>query len=153
MVDKQKDNESPLNKIKEGVSVKEIESFARKYIIEGFLILALIIATLSSAFNFFTGPGWSVIFTGIGGIVSVAFPDHVMKIGRPLFNFLKKQEKTIQIIIGIVRLIFAIFIPFLLFLEIGLLAGLAFHQNSKITFEKKEEDKEEETPDTDEEHI
>ena len=151
MVDKQKE-ESPLNKIKEGVSVKEIESFARKYIIEGFLIHALIIATLSSAFDFFTGPGWSIIFTGIGGIVSVAFPDQVMKIGKPLFNFLKKQEKTIQIIIGIVRLIFAIFIPFLLFLEIGLLAGLAFHQNSKITFEKKEENKEE-AQDNDEEHI
>jgi hypothetical protein len=152
MADKQKEEGSPLNKIKEGVSVKEIESFARKYIIEGFLILALIIATLSSAFDFFTGPGWSIIFTGVGGIVSVAFPDQVMKIGKPLFSFLKKQEKTIQIIIGIVRLIFAIFIPFLLFLEVGLLAGLAFHQNSKISFEKKEE-KKEEPQDNDEEHI
>jgi len=145
---------SPMDKFKEGVSVKELENFARRYMTEGFLILSIVIATLSSVFDFFTGPGWSVFFAGIGIIVSTAFPAQIHKLIKPLSQFLKKQEKTVQIIVGIVRLIFAIFIPFLLFAEAGLLAGLVYHRTPHdACCEKKDENKQDEHHDhNDEEH-
>ena len=148
--------ESPIDKIKEGVSVKELESFARKYLTEVFLIVAILIATLSSVFDFFTGPRWSLIFAGIGCIISIAFPTQILKFEKPLFRFLKRQDNTTQIIAGVVRIIFSIFIPFIIFLEMGILAGLAFHFIPKQCLHnecKPEEKKEENTLDHDEEHI
>lgn len=119
------------SKVKDGVSVEELETFARKYTTEVFLILAIIIAAISSIFNFFTEPGWSLSFTGIGAILSIAFPEPVVKIQKKIFALISKQEKAIQITIGVIRLIIALFIPFILFAEIGFLAGLGFHYYTK----------------------
>ena len=114
-------------KLKEGVSVKEIESFTNKYLTELFIIVAIIVASISSTFDFFMGPGWSIILAGIGAILSIALPDKIRRLQGKLFDFLRKQEKITQIIVGAVRIIVALFLPFIIFLEIGLLAGLAFH--------------------------
>ncbi len=118
-------------KIKEGVSVEEIEKFARKYTNEVFLILALIIATISSVFGFFTGPSWSLIFAGLLAIIGVALPGQVGKFLKKLLKFQATSPKTTIIIIGIVRIVIAVFIPFILFAEIGLLAGYAFHTTTR----------------------
>ncbi|HEU64016.1 MAG: hypothetical protein KR126chlam4_00316 [Candidatus Anoxychlamydiales bacterium] len=118
-------------KIKEGVSVEEIEKFARKYTNEVFLILALIIATISSVFGFFTGPSWSLIVAGLLAIIGIALPVQVGKFLKKLLTFQAKAPKTTIIIIGIVRIVLAVFIPFILFAEIGLLAGYAFHTTTK----------------------
>ena len=149
MDDKKKGSIS--EKLKEGVSVHEIETFARKYTIEAFLILALIIATISSIFDFFTGPGWSLVFGGLGAIASIAFPEQVIKIEKKLFKIVTRKEKSAQIAVGIVRIVIALFLPFIIFAEIGLLAGSAFHHFSHqmhdgetIAKEEKKEEKEEE---------
>ncbi len=142
----------PLSsKIKEGVSVEELETFARKYTTEVFLILAIIIASISSIFNFFTGPGWSLSLAGIGAILSIAFPEVVVRFQKKFFELISKQEKSLQITIGIARLILALFLPFVLFAEIGFLAGLGFHRYTKHTqiakttsYEKGPSDKEDE---------
>jgi len=118
-------------KIKEGVSVEEIEKFARKYTNEVFLILALIIATISSIFGFFTGPTWSLIFAGLLAIVGIALPVQVGKFLKKLLKFQAVSPKTTIIIIGIVRIVLGIFIPFILFAEIGLLAGYSFHTTTR----------------------
>lgn len=131
--------ENFTEKFKEGVSVEDIEKFARKYTNEVFLILSLIIATISSIFTFFTGPGWSLLFAGLLAIVGIAFPVHVEKIVKKIFKFQSKDDKTTIIIIGIVRIVLAIFIPFILFAEIGLLAGYSFHTVVKeISFTKED---------------
>ena len=65
-------------KIKEGVSVQELESLARKYTTEVFLILAIFVASISSIFNFFTGAGWSIAFAGLGAIISLSIPGSIM---------------------------------------------------------------------------
>jgi hypothetical protein len=72
--------ENITEKYKEGVSVEEIEKFARKYTNEVFLILSLIIATISSIFKFFTGPSWSLIFAGLLAIAGIAFPCMLAKL-------------------------------------------------------------------------
>ena len=138
------------DKFKEGVSVKEIEGFARKYTNEAFLILAIIIATISSVFDFFSGPSLTIILAGLGAILSIAFPEKVIKIEKMIFKFLSKQEKTTQIVVGIVRIVLAVFIPFIIFAELGVLAGIAFHNIPKHLL--KEEAPEEE-PSSEEEHI
>ena len=40
-------------KLKEGVTVEELEKFARKYTTEVFIVFAIIIAAISSSFSFF----------------------------------------------------------------------------------------------------
>lgn len=114
-------------KLKEGVSVQEIEDFARKHTTEVFSVLALIIGAISSTFDFFTGPGWTIIFTALGAIVGVFFPAPVEKALKQLYSFTLKQEKTTEIILGGVKIIIAIFIPFIYFGLIGLLAGTSYH--------------------------
>ena len=139
------------DKFKEGVSVQELENFARKYTTEVFLILALIIAAISSILDFFTGPSWSIGVVALGAIISIAFPEKVISVQKKLFKFLSRPEKTTQYIVGGVRLVLAIFLPFILFAEVGLLAGIAFHNIPKHLLHKKEEKGTEETPPSEEE--
>lgn len=119
------------DKLKEGVSVEEIEHFARKYTAEVFLALAVVIASISSTFDFFTGPGWSLLLGGLGAVVSIIFPEQIARMFDKFYSFTNKQEKSTQIIIGVVRLIVAIFVPFIIFAEIGCLAGISYHERSK----------------------
>jgi hypothetical protein len=117
-------------KIKEGVSVKEIENFAKKYTCEVFSALAIFIATISSAFNFFTGSVWSVLFAGAGAIVALILPNQINKTLGKFYEMIKTQEKATQIIIGIVKLVIAIFVPLVLFALLGLLGGSSTHLHS-----------------------
>ena len=140
-------------KLKEGVSVEEIEKFARKYTNEMFLILSLIIATVSSVFGFFTGPSWSLFFAGLLAIVGIALPDQVGMVLNKLSKLQMQSEKSATIIIGIVRLVLSIFIPFVLFAELGLLAGHAFHSITRLYSSHNEEKEEEEEDKKDEEKL
>ncbi|MBI5346447.1 MAG: hypothetical protein HZB76_04830 [Chlamydiae bacterium] len=128
------------DRIKEGVSVEEIENIARKYTTEGFLVIALIIATISSTFGFFTTAGWSLSFAGIGAVVGFALPEKIEAMEKKLLQFVFKQNKTTEIIIGIARVVVAIFIPFLQFAEIGLLAGVSLKLAMKALGIKKDEE-------------
>ena len=60
------DKDKFTDKLKEGVSVQELEEFARKHTTEVFSVLAIIVGAISSAFDFFTGPGWTIVFTALG---------------------------------------------------------------------------------------
>jgi hypothetical protein len=127
-------------RLKEGVSVKEIEEFARKHTVEVFSILALVIATISSYWAFFTGPKFALFFAAMGCIASILFPTPIERGLKQLYDFTLKQEKTTQIILGAVKLVVAIFIPFLLFGLIGLLAGGSYHyyvRHAQIVTENK----------------
>ena len=112
-------------KLKEGVSVREIEEFARKHTIEAFSVLAIVIATISSMFDFFTGPVWSVLFTAIGMVLAVIFAESLERGVKKCYQFIHKQEKFTQMVLGVVKIVLALFIPFVIFLGIGVLAGTA----------------------------
>jgi len=114
-------------KLKGGVSVKEIEEFTRKYTTEVFSILAIIIAAVSSMWDFFTGPKLTIFFTALGCVIAILFPAPIERGLKQLYNFTFKQEKTTQLIIGAVKIVVAIFIPFLFFGVLGLLAGSSYH--------------------------
>ncbi len=151
-MDENKDKEPLKNKLKEGLSVEEIESFARKHLTEVFIILAIIVAAVSSVFDFFTGSGLSLTLAGLTAIIGLAFPEHTIKFQKKAMSFLIKQEKTTQIVIGVIRLAIAIFLPFIIFLELGILAGIGFHLLGKgCVFSNKE--KKESQEDNEEEHL
>jgi hypothetical protein len=113
------------NNPKEGVSVKQMEAFAKKHRFEVFFCLAFILAC------FFTfvmwGPGWSIVAAGIGAIIGVLLVGKVTHFSKMVFGFIFKQEQTTQLILGIVALILAIFIPPLYFLLLGLHGGKDMH--------------------------
>lgn len=135
-----KDKKDPFlsNVFKDGVTVEEMQNFARKYMTEIFIIIAIIIAAISSAFDFFTGPSSSLMFAAIGAILSIGLPSKVQSWLRKIFQFIFNQEKITQIIINVVRIVIAIFLPLITFLELGLLAGVAFHSFFKESAKKSE---------------
>ncbi|MCP5505568.1 MAG: hypothetical protein H7A38_01630 [Chlamydiales bacterium] len=113
-------------KIKEGVSVQELENFGRKYTTEIFLVLYFVLAALLA--KFFFGPMWSIFLAGIGGILGVLLPMKVEKAIRGVFQFVNKQEKITRLILGIVGLIVAFFLPPLIFFFVGLIGGSGIHK-------------------------
>lgn len=120
-------DKNKFEKLKEGVSVQQLEDFARKHSTEVFTVLAFIIAAISSIFNFFTGPTLTITFVAVGALLGVFFPIPVEKGLKHLYDFLYKQENTTQLVLGAIELVVAIFIPFLLFGLVGLLAGTSYH--------------------------
>jgi len=115
------------DKLKDGVSVKEIEDFTNKYTIEVFSILAMVIASVSSVLDFFTGPRLAIICLSLAGIVAVLFANAVDRGLKKCIQFMFKQEKSAQIVFGILLFVIAIFIPFLYFGIFGLFVGIAYH--------------------------
>jgi hypothetical protein len=116
-----------VDKLKEGVSVHELEGFASKHTTEVFTVIAMIIGAVSSSYDFFTGPRLTIIFLTLGALVAVFFPAPVEKGLKQLYSFTFKQEKMTEIILGAVKIVVAIFIPFLYFGLLGLLAGTSYH--------------------------
>ena len=115
-------------KLKEGVSAKEIEDFVRNHTTEVFSILAIVIAAASSCWSFFLGgPKLAAFFAAVGCIVAVLFPVAIEKLLKQLYDFALKQEKSTQLILGAVKLVIALFIPFGIFAVLGLLAGTSYH--------------------------
>lgn len=108
-------------KKKEGVSVKEIEKFAKHHQYELFNVLLFIFASLFTLW--FWGSVISIFATGIGGVLGTLFPDKVSAFTIKTYTFVFKQERMTQIVLGIVALIIAIFVAPVIFLVIGLQAG------------------------------
>lgn len=109
------------NKSKEGVSVKEIEIFAKQHRFEFFFCLVFVLAFLFGLimYSYF----WSIGASAIGGILGVLFSRKVGYFSTAVLNFFFKQEKTTQFVLAIVILILAIFLAPLIFLVLSLHGG------------------------------
>ncbi len=107
-------------KIKEGVSIKEIEGFTKKHRFEVFFCLAFL---LSCFFSFVFFSGWNVILMAIGGILGILFPEKIDSGLKRCSSFFLKQEDLTQLVLGIAGLIVAIFLPILTFFTLGLCGG------------------------------
>lgn len=115
-------------KKKAGVSVKEIEAYAKKHRFEVVFILALVLACFFS-FVFFWA-GWGILLGAIGGITGVLFPQKTVEFGKKVFAFVNKQEQMVQIVLGCALLIFAVFLPFLIFSLLGLFGGSSLRHHA-----------------------
>lgn len=105
---------------KDGVSVKEIENYAKKHRFELFLCLSFLLACFFS-FIFFTA--WSLILAAAGGILGTLMSYKVEGFAKKTQAFVVKQESMTQMILGIVGLILSIFLPLLIFLVLGAAGG------------------------------
>ena len=128
-------------KLKEGVSVQEIENFGKRYRFEIFFVIYFVLATLLT-FLFF-GAIWSIFLAGGGGILGIWLPKKIDKAARAAFQFVFKQEKATKLILAIVGVIISFFLPPLVFFFLGLMGGTGMHSAaSKVT--KLHEEKESE---------
>jgi hypothetical protein len=113
------------NKPKEGVSIKEMETFAKKHRFEVFFCLAFILACI---FTFVMwGPGWSIIAAAVGAILGIFLRGKVNYFSKAVYGFIFKHEQVTQLVLGIIALILAIFLPPLFFLLLGLHGGKDMH--------------------------
>ncbi|MCI0382323.1 MAG: hypothetical protein L0207_04655 [Chlamydiae bacterium] len=108
-------------KKKEGVSVKEMENFAKHHRFEIFYLLLFIFAGLFSLV--FWGPAIGIFCGAIGAIVGVFLPDKINQLFHKLIEMVSKQEMMTQLIFAIVGLIVAIFVAPIIFLLLGLSGG------------------------------
>ena len=106
---------------KEGLSVKELEGFAKKHRVEVFLCLFFFLAGLFGLFLW--GPAWSVVLGTIGAIIGALIPAKIQQFARGVWQFVFRQDRTTMIIMAAVALVLAIFLPPIVFLHIGLHAG------------------------------
>lgn len=117
-------------KKKQGISVKELEGYAKKHRFEIFFCILFVFASLFTLV--FWGPTFSIFCVGIGTIFSIFLPLTVEQFARKMTMMVFTKEATTQLIIGILAIIVAIFIAPVIFLFIGLFAG-----KSLITFVKE----------------
>lgn len=123
-------------KLKDGVSVKEIEGFAKKHKFEVFFCLMFV---LSCFFSFvFFGTGWSVVFGAIGGVIGSVIPARTDRFANWVFGFVARQERVTQMVLGAVMLVFSIFLPFIVFLLMGLHAGKSMQEHVRPNFHRKD---------------
>ena len=115
-------------KVKEGVSVQEIENFSKKYHFEIAFTLYFILATLLSLLWELFGTKFSLFLIGIGGILGVWFPSKIKSATASTFRFIKKQERTTHLIVAVLGLLIAIFLPPLIFFLTGWLGGAGMRQ-------------------------
>jgi hypothetical protein len=129
-----------MDKIKDGVSVQEVEDFARKHTTEVFLVLSIVIASISSMYDFFVGPKLAIFFLALGLIFGVFYPVPVEKKLKQFYNFFYRQEKLNQFVLSFVQIVVSLFIPFIIFGCIGLLGGTSYHyytRNAQVSGDNK----------------
>jgi membrane associated rhomboid family serine protease len=124
------------NKSKEGVSVKEIEKFAKKHRFEVFFSLTFILACFFSFIMW--GTGIAIALAALGAVLGVIFPVAVEFVNKKVFHFIFKQEDITQIILAVVALILAIVVPPLIFFLLGAHGGKDyFHKALEIYSQNK----------------
>lgn len=108
-------------KLKEGVSVQELENFGKKHLIVIALIVYFLLATLLT-FLFF-GATWSIFLAGIGAIIGILLPKKIEKAAAGAFQAVCKQAKMTKIVIGVIGAAVSFFLPPVIFFVLGLMGG------------------------------
>lgn len=106
---------------KEGVTVKEIESYAKNYKYEIFLCVLFLFATLFSLA--FWGASLSIFFAGIGAIVGTLLAEKIQVFNDKMSDKINSKEAAFQMILGLLGLIVAIFLAPVIFLMLGVHGG------------------------------
>lgn len=115
---------------KEGVSIKEIESFAKNHRFEVFFCLLFLLACLSGLFEIVFKTRWNILLLFAGAILSIFMPKSVDGLLKKTFQFVFRQDKTIQMVFGIVSLIIALFFPIAIFFLLGVAGGYFLYQKA-----------------------
>lgn len=112
----------------EGLTVKEISELGNKYRVEVFLCLLLVLTCIFN--SIFIGGYISILSATVGGIIGVLMHAKVEPLLRSMVRFPLQQQAATQIVIASAVLVIAIFLPFLIFLLLGLFAGQAIYKQT-----------------------
>lgn len=122
MADEQNQNQENKS---EGMSVSELENFGKKYRFEIFFFVYFVLATVFN--SVFFSMAWNIYLAGIGAVLGIWFPSKVECASKGAFGFIYKQERATQIVLACVGILIAFFLPPIIFLGIGLMAGAGTH--------------------------
>jgi Kef-type K+ transport system membrane component KefB len=111
---------------KEGISVKELEGFVKKYRYEAFLVAMFALAGIFGM-GIIWRCFWSVLFAMAGAIIGSLLPEKISKMLRSITEFVLKQDKSTQLILAGAALVLSILVCPLIFLLMGLHAGKSLH--------------------------
>lgn len=121
-------DDSKFNKkFKNGISPQQIENFAKKHTQEVFSNLSIFIAFISSSFSFFSGTELSILLASAGAILGIGFASKIEPYIRKSYIFLINQDKNIEMLLGGVKIVIALFLPFVFFGFLGILSGISYH--------------------------
>lgn len=116
-------------KKKEGVSVKELEGYARRHRFEIFFCVLFVLASLFTLI--FWGPTLSIFLISIGAIIAIFMPNKIDQFANKMASTVLSKEKSTVLIVGILALIVAIFLAPIIFLWVGLHAGRTIIHTAK----------------------
>jgi len=119
-----------MDEKKEGVSVKELEDFAKKHRFEVFFCLLFLLACVFGIWGMFFRTGWNILAISVGAVLSVIFPMKIEMFLQKMTHLIFKQDKTIQIVFGVASLVIAIFFPLVIFLLVGMAGGKRLYQQA-----------------------
>ena len=89
--------------------------------------IAILIGAISSWGHFFLGTlGWSMLFLVIGSVVGIFLPHQMDMAMRKVYAYSTRDRKWGEMLVEVVKIAFALFIPFLYFGFFGIMAGTAF---------------------------
>lgn len=111
---------------KEGFTVKELQQKGKRYAVE---IALVIIFALSAIFSLVWGAGmmvWSIILTMALGIVGALLPNYMDRFIKASMRFLFGKQPVVGVVIAVVFIILAIFVPVIPFAILGLVGGKSF---------------------------
>ncbi len=109
-------------KKKDGVSIKELEGFVSKHA-HATVMVALFVFAAIFGLGITWSCFWSILLTGAGAVLGVCFQGAVHKVLGAVVHFVLRQEKSTQLVLAGVAVIFSILLSPLIFLLIGLEGG------------------------------
>lgn len=119
-----------IEKIKE--NLPEMGNFTRRYLTETLSAAALIIGSFSAWKGFFFGgPFATLLCLAVCAILGIFFPNQIdagLKKAAASFN---TKNRINEIVFGAIMIGVSLFVPFVYFGLIGLLAGCAYHHYSQ----------------------
>jgi len=128
-------------KIKDGVSIQELENFGRKYHFEILFVIYFLLATFLSFFWKTFGTTWSIFLAGIGGILGSWISDKIETAAHITFRFINKQEKITRLILAIAGALVAFFLPPVVFFLTGLMGGAGINRAAHLSPKQHSEEK------------
>ncbi len=103
-----------------------MESFARKYVVEVLTMVAIVVAAFSAWAHLFWGTvGWSLLFLVIGAAAGLFWSKGIDQWMKKVYSF-SAASKVMMIGAGSVKILIALFVPFIYFAFLGAMAGTAY---------------------------
>jgi len=122
---------------KDGMSVKELEDFAKKHRLEVFFCLLFLLSCVFGVWGFVFKCGWNILGLTVGAILSILMPAKIDGMLKKMMSFAFKQDTTIQLVFGIVSLVLAIFLPIVIFLLVGMYGGKSLYMQAMESSQTK----------------